>query len=92
MVDDVFKLAGRSVTAPGNADGTEGNQGKVGDDPGVAVVGQEKNLGPPADFFLGKGAGEEQDIFVELAVSDNMLLAGGTIDERLALRVQAVGA
>ncbi len=92
MVDDVFQLPGRGVAAARDADGAEGDQGEVGDDPGVTVVGEEEDLGPLADLFVGKSPGEQQDIFVELAVGDDMLFTGSAVNKSFTFRVQMIGA
>ena len=81
LLDDVFEFMSRGIGAPGHRHRTEGHDGQIGDDPGVAVVGQQDHLVPPAHAPATEGPGEEEDILEELAVGHLAVFLAGRVDK-----------
>ena len=56
VVEDVLEFLGRGFAAARHADGAERHERQVGDDPGVAVVGEQQDLAAPASTLRSSKA------------------------------------
>ena len=70
-----------------NFDRAEGHQGEVGDNPGIAIIGEHHDLVSLPYPAAPESLGEQQHILEQLAVRDPVFLFAHIVDEGVVYRI-----